>query len=610
MNSPDSGSSSATPTLNGIKCLDRLSELAIALRIPLTCLRVETPSLSKTIAFIGNRPKGASESTLPPDQTASSSSSQRVHPEVHGSTENFIVDDVYGKKKFAVASLAKLLIALVICILIHGNGEEKEAEDLDWEAKVYELLNKYRKKHGKDPVPSLIRDPNVEDVLLHLQGLPPMKDFLRSYDGKFMPSEEDFLNHGTNLANRMEHPISESYSTCNYILLQLLLKEIFNKSLSQIIEEKLLGPLKMTNTTMDPAKLHEWLRQKAVEQGYRVSSSLKNVVPVQELDDQMGDMEAAAFRCYSCTDDFSTLLRELFKARAGDQDCYIKPEVAALFFSRWNSGIAVTPAGFRGALDSDLPGSDSLNVYSRPKGASPSYKLGKAYFKKEHNKDQPNRGMKTWLKEKRKALRPLLRRTDRKQRDAETAETVEVFYKGGTYDGFTSSLYVSAYYQMFVIAFSNATGPLDFTDYACQAVLQDVFGLKEHVDIVDKVLKEDLPLAQSILSPIEQSDENIPELTEEILRFIGKYEQNDHHYVVEITQDGYFIRTGMTRSVMQARVVNGKLRVFPDSTPFCIDRRSAFVNPEFDIRDEKDMTVLIGDGGVQYQKLEQPKREE
>ena len=512
------------------------------------CLHVEKDGNQQTKGFFGPQPPCELKGAIPP-----------------------------GQHIFAIASLFKPFVNLPICLLIDKAKNPdtellgiKRLDDLSWNSDVWDTLNSFRGKNGKPPAPKP-KGISIKECLLHVNGFPSMPGFLFAFDGTFMMSDDEFLKYAPALVSSYSSNSSPNkkeviYSNLNTYALLLLLKEIFHPhKLSDVFDKLIFKPLGMRNTTVDPKTFETWAKTDFVVKGHRMSADLKTLSQIPEEKYVTNEIAMILFGARSCTDDLATFFRELLRARKGESKLF-KVEVAKDFFSRWGTDTTRTLIGTRGTLNSNLPGFESLNVMSRTRKRDTTFKLGTAWMR-EHEKGK---------------LEPV-------------QQEIWVHYKGGTADGFTGSLYVSVQRNIFVIALSNTTGPLEFTDYACQAVLQHTLMLDPRVDIISLV-KEELAIGQELLEKIE-NDQRVPPGSSTIIgKFAGVYEDTVHRQRLEITETGLVTRAGATErsGEMRAYIVDGKLKVVCP-TGMGIEGRSVFRDVRFSLEDSTHGTRLRGD---------------
>jgi len=161
-----------------------------------------------------------------------------------------------------------------------------------------------------------------------------------------------------------------------------------------------------------------------------------------------------------------------------------------------------------------------------------------------------------------------------------------------------------------VICLANTTGALDFTDFACHCILQRILNLSNQVDIVNKVIEEELPRAQNLLGPIEQSNREIPDLSDSpgLGGFVGVWEHIRHHLKYKITSSGELVRIGETTSLgkMIVRVLeDGRtLRIFPGESVCWPDRRTNFTDIKLTRVEDSSGVYWEGSGQFSvYEKL-------
>ena len=169
--------------------------------------------------------------------------------------------------RFGIASLTKQFTAVLV---LQQVAEGKVRLD----GKVTEYLPWYRKDTGDHIM--------IEQLLHHTSGLPPDYDMPEFSDSEaalrhYQPQEftEKFCQR-----NLSSTPGAKwQYSNCGYNLLGLILEKATGKPFDDLLRERLLQPLGMTNTGMD----HNDLVQAGGAQGY-VRKPGPRFVPGPDLD--------------------------------------------------------------------------------------------------------------------------------------------------------------------------------------------------------------------------------------------------------------------------------------------------------------------------------------
>ena len=258
------------------------------------------------------------------------------------------------------------------------------------------------------------------------------------------------------------------------------------------------------------------------------------------------------------------MFQDLFAAIDGNGKVFSR-DVARYFFGTWTNSSNANPtlAGLYCKLDSDVPGSESLNVFSRSPNAPPSYKLGKM-----------------------------------------DGESVFVHYKGGTIDGFTGCVYVSVRHRTSAIVHTNATGPIDFADHAARCILQEALDLKPPVDFVSET-RQDRSLATAFLGSLENFESDRLEWTDSVEPFAGEYEHVIHKQRIIVTPSGDITFKGSSAASLAMKVYasGSKLRIFPSQNELAVDRRSEWKDLEFEKVKRSDQVFLVGAGATDYYAL-------
>lgn len=163
------------------------------------------------------------------------------------------IDTIYD-----LASLTKVLITGLLCARFFSN--EENLSD-----KVSEYLSGFD-KDGKEQI-------TIKNLLTHTSGYKSWKPL---YLGKNLLSEI--------LEENLEHPTNSKvvYSDLNFILLSLIIEEIYQDSFENIVKEVIFNSLDLRNTFFKPPKElksriaasekgNEFEKQTCIEQGYDVS---------------------------------------------------------------------------------------------------------------------------------------------------------------------------------------------------------------------------------------------------------------------------------------------------------------------------------------------------
>lgn len=142
--------------------------------------------------------------------------------------------------KFILASVTKQFTAMLIMQLV---AEEKLSLDIP----ISTYLPTYPKKSG-DKI-------TIHHLLTHSSGIPNYTSFPAYRD--MMPHPISPLNIINTFADStLEFPPGERfrYSNSGYALLGVIIENITTKSLAQVLQEKILSPLKMQNTGFDSTR--------------------------------------------------------------------------------------------------------------------------------------------------------------------------------------------------------------------------------------------------------------------------------------------------------------------------------------------------------------------
>ena len=140
-----------------------------------------------------------------------------VKPEQREMKEDFLFD---------VASLTKYVTAILVYKAIEENL-------LSFETKVSAIEPKFTK----------LDDITIQDLLAHRQEI-----WTEGYLGDCQ-TKEDFYNI---IHTAYVKETDRKYMDVDYIILSMLLEKVYNKNLSEILNEKIIKPLNLKNTTYNP----------------------------------------------------------------------------------------------------------------------------------------------------------------------------------------------------------------------------------------------------------------------------------------------------------------------------------------------------------------------
>jgi CubicO group peptidase (beta-lactamase class C family) len=141
--------------------------------------------------------------------------------------------------KFGVASLTKQFTAVLV---LQQVAEGK----VNLDAKLTDYLPWYRKDTGTRMT--------IEQLLHHTAGLPPdfsLPDFSDSEAASRHSEPQEFAEKSCQPALVSDPGARWNYSNCGYVLLGLVLERATGKSFAQLLQERLLDPLRMKDSGMD-----------------------------------------------------------------------------------------------------------------------------------------------------------------------------------------------------------------------------------------------------------------------------------------------------------------------------------------------------------------------
>jgi CubicO group peptidase (beta-lactamase class C family) len=469
---------------------------------------------------------------------------------------------------YAIASLTKILINVAYYKLI-SQGRYKSS-GLSWDKSACDLLAELRRAKGKPAIRRFARDPTILELLLHRNGFAPMNRVLLGPEGTFLVSEEEFLEIAPLVTEdyfRGEKQGWSVYSNANHIFAGIILEEITEQKLHEIMQEVVFNPLKMTHTVMDKSSLDTLEAAGAIiAEGRRVSGDMSQSIPLLQRKYLADTVEVASLGARSCTEDLAKLIREFLRALDNLSAEFREREALDFFGPKTDShdGGKVALGGLYCALDSVLPGSESLNRILVPLDKFSPYILGK---------------------------RP-------------SGSHCNLYYKAGSIDGFTSGMYVSLRHRAFVIVLANSTGPMDVTDHIARYILQEILSLSPRVDVVTRAIEEGRRASRRV-QDFEREDTDLSTWSDNIEGFAGTYQHVKYGQELEITMEGSIILRGRGKpsSPMEARVSGNTLRIFPGPEGFGIERWSVWDIRDFKREERNGQTFLVGnDGKDRYQR--------
>ncbi|KIX05256.1 uncharacterized protein Z518_06128 [Rhinocladiella mackenziei CBS 650.93] len=467
-----------------------------------------------------------------------------------------------SKCLFAIGSYSKIFVD-IIYIRLFENGTMKKL-GIAWTDSAIATFNELRRRNNKPGMKMPSRNPSIEQLLLHWDAFAPMDASFIAPDETFLGTKQQFIK----IAPRMTDEYFQKndnkhylYSNANHIFAVMLLEELLRKPFFEIAQEYLFGPMGMTHTAADQKSL-ERLRSERAEilEGYRIRADMSSSPRPQGHNYLSDGVEVASMGAWSCVDDLAKLLQGLLDAYNGHKSSFTKAE-ADLFFSpaAGEDEPETSPAGIYCPLDSEFAGAQSL---SRSLQSTSSYTLGTHKGKSKY-----------------------------------------VHYKGGTVDGFTSTVYISHLDNTFVIVLGNGAGPVDVTSHIASYILEKVFALYPEAAIYDHVEQERERNCNRIRAFEDMDNMETATWSNDMTRFAGRYVCHQDLQKIEIYEDGGAILR--VQDKCSGRMVVGasesKIRLFPGDDGFGLDRWSVWEDLSFSEEERSGINVLVsGDGRVFY----------
>lgn len=484
-----------------------------------------------------------------------------------------------GTAIYAIGSLTKLLIALLISIIVdklpYSNVPEDEpyrrlrrSYPDPWNTSFTILFNNF----SDMKMSSLPKNPTLRHVLLHFNSLPPMNSILLAPDGTSLMSIKEFLEVGPRVAEaarkNQEHD-DIKYSNGNYILIGLLIQAIAPKqdTLQTLMEKNIFRRLGMNRTFMNRSDLGNvhYARPHVVSANGRWEL-------IDTPDYRADAIVNPAMAAYSCTRDIAILLRNLLGSLSGDESIFKRDLVLRLLQpeGKWDEtgSDRQTPCGIYTTLDTSIPGSKSINRLITPTKICSTYRLGVRV------------GSEVKLTQ------------------------VPAYYMAGAVNGYASCFYFMPKHSTFVIVLTNTSGRIDASDHISRFILQDIFELERNTlqiaSLSMKLLDENIQLqksdlkakvdildmssraaqeGQNLLKEWERADAQVDIPGALPLRLDGTYRNEvTHQSIVIRPRDDRFIvnimgGAGISRDIGLHRTGDSTFRLYPlDQGRFTIDR--------------------------------------
>jgi CubicO group peptidase (beta-lactamase class C family) len=354
-----------------------------------------------------------------------------------------------GTTIYAIGSLTKLLVAVILTIIVDRLSLSNEPEDElyrrlrrsgrdPWETKFTILFNEF----SKQKMTSLPRDPTLRHVLIHFNSLPPMNFILLAPDGTSLLSAKEFIEVAPHLARAAHDTQGDNYieySNGNYILIGLLINAIAPQhTLQELMTTYIFQPLGMTHTYMNSTDLGDvrYARPHVVS-----TSGRQELVHIPSY--SVHAIVSPAMAAWSCIRDLAILLREFLQILGGKESiltrdsvlCLLKPD--GILDETDPESSRQTPCGIHTTLSSLMPGSKSINRLITPTKVCSTYRLG------------------------------LRKKTE-----------IYAYYMAGAVTGYASCFYFIPTRKVFVIVLTNTSGLTDASDHISRYILQDILDLK------------------------------------------------------------------------------------------------------------------------------------
>jgi CubicO group peptidase (beta-lactamase class C family) len=500
-----------------------------------------------------------------------------------------------GTNIYAIGSLTKLLIALLISIIVEKLSKSEKLED-----KPYRRLRESYPEPLDTPFTilfnhfshikmlSLPKNPTLRNVLLHFNSLPPMNWILLGPDGTSLMSAEEFINVAPRLAeaaSKLQEGNIIEYSNGNYILVGLLIQAIAppEDTLQTLMEKHVFRPLGMNHTYMSRSDLGDV----PYTQPHIVSTNGRRAL-IHEPGFRADAIVNPAMGAFSCPRDIAVLLRSLQVCLHGNESIF-KMEIVQLLVQPAGKMDKTgtdrqTLCGIYTNLDSSTPGSKSINRIVSPTKLCSTYRLGR-----KAGKD---------------------------------GTRVFGYYMTGAVNGYASCFYLMPKYSTFVIVMTNTSGRIDASDHISRLILQEIFDLERTLpqlvslgaNLLNKnseVQKSDLKAkvdvlemssraaqeGQKVLTEWGKADAQVDVIDLPPLQLDGTYynKLTNQSIVIQPREGGYTINIkgdgDTTRDLGLHRTGGFTFRIYPlDQDGFTIDRHELYGWKElsFKVDVEKD----------------------
>jgi hypothetical protein len=376
------------------------------------------------------------------------------------SKAEFIADHDDGRI-FAASSMFKIFITTATLLIVEKLSASPEPNNIyrglrgAWDRPFTDVFNQHSKDFKLNP---LYGDPSLLQTSLHFNGPRNINHLLLAPDGSPLLSENEFLRNISQYSEDGHQGDINSAgwlisSDADYVLLALLIEVVSQTPLSTFLKEHIFMPLGMRCTYTSTEELSLVPIQKR-PQPHMVSSNghrktlafdtIHSLADTVELATTGGCMSAADIGIF-----FTAILEGLY-GKPGDK-LFGKDFCTSLLRGRTSlvrQGSGYTHLGLYTALDSDVPGSRSLNRMISPESYFSTYVLGKGHSDQRFN----------------------------------------AYYLADPATGWASTAYFLPTIETFVIVLTNTSGPLDASDLISRLFLQEILELRPLQNGFQKVL--------------------------------------------------------------------------------------------------------------------------
>jgi CubicO group peptidase (beta-lactamase class C family) len=348
---------------------------------------------------------------------------------------------------YCIASITKILIALLLSIIVDGLSLSQELKHRryralrkfatdPWKTSFTSLFNCF----SKTKIALLPQDPTLLQVLLHFNSLPPITHILLGPDGTSLMSRESFLRVAPRLANDAYGNSQENrlvYNNSGYILIGIFIEAVSGDMLESVMQEYLFSPLKMERSFLGTPDC----TVTGIASPYTTSVNGPLPLAYAQLY-PVGNIMNAALGAWSCCRDLAILFRALQACIDGDPSIFNQESIRHLFKPQAKPNQKLedgfTICGICTTLDSPTVGSKSINRLISPNNICSTYRLG----------TRPN------------------------------GKQIPAYYFAGHIEGYSSCFYFMPRHKSFVIVLTSSTGRTDSSDHISRLLLQEMFDLE------------------------------------------------------------------------------------------------------------------------------------